>query len=176
MKILRETKDMTTEEFAQYKSDRAQATKAASKAMEKGNVTEAKAEETESEPEAEEKADDASTENSNTKTNPPLNLIKITDAKEQMKMITRYNEAIAMAQETVLPDRPKRTKEWYQLSLTELQKAQERTRAAFHNYMLKTTKKTKSALKAARDDEKAAFNPLRSAMHARALGLYPEVV
>ena len=72
-------------------------------------------------------------------------------------MIMRYNEAIAMAQETLLPDRPKRTKEWYQLSLTELQKAQERTRAAFHNYMLKTTKKTKSALKAARDDEKAAF-------------------
>ena len=31
MKILRETKDMTTEEFAQYKSDRAQASKAASK-------------------------------------------------------------------------------------------------------------------------------------------------
>ena len=60
MKILRETKDMTTEEFAQYKSDRAQASKAASKAMEKGNVTEAKAEETESEPEAEEKVDDAS--------------------------------------------------------------------------------------------------------------------
>ena len=81
----------------------------------------------------------------------------MTDAKEQMKMITRYNEAIAMAQETVLPDRTKRTKEWYQLSLTELQKAQERTRAAFHNYMLKTTKKTKSELKAARDDEKAAF-------------------
>ena len=51
IKILRETKDMTTEEFAQYKSDRAQASKAASKAMEKGNVTEAKAEETESEPE-----------------------------------------------------------------------------------------------------------------------------
>ena len=65
MKILRETKDMTTEEFAQYKSDRAQVSKAASKAREKGNVTEAKAEETESEPEAEEKADDASTENSN---------------------------------------------------------------------------------------------------------------
>ena len=42
-----------------------------------------------------------------------------------MKIITRYNEAIAMAQETVLPDRPKRTKEWYQLSITELQKAQE---------------------------------------------------
>ena len=89
MKILRETKDMTTEEFAQYKSDRAQASKAASKAMEKGDVTEAKAEETESEPEAEEKADDARTENSNIKTNPPLNLTKITDAKEQMKMITR---------------------------------------------------------------------------------------
>ena len=101
MKILRETKDMTTEEFAQYKSDRAQASKAASKAREKDNVTEAKVEETESEPEAEEKADDASTENSNTKTNPPLNLKKITDAKAQMKMITRYNEAIAMAQETV---------------------------------------------------------------------------
>ena len=81
-------------------------------------------------------------ENSNIKTNPPLNLTKITDAKEQMKMITRYNEAMAMAQETVLPDRPKRTKEeWYQLSITELQKAQERTRAAFHNYMLKTTQK-----------------------------------
>ena len=124
MKILRETKDMTTTvEFAQYKSDRAQASKAASKAREKDNVTEVKAEETESEPEAEEKADDASTENSNTKTNPPLNLTKITDAKEQMKMIImRYNEvleAIAMAQETVLPDRPKRTKEWYQLSITE---------------------------------------------------------
>ena len=57
--------------------------------MEKGDVTEAKAEETEPEPEAEEKADDASTENSNTKTNPPLNLTKITDAKEQIKMITR---------------------------------------------------------------------------------------
>ena len=63
MKILRETKDMTTEEFAQYKSERAQASKEASKAREKGNVTEVKAEETESEPEAEEKADDASTEN-----------------------------------------------------------------------------------------------------------------
>ena len=56
MKILRETKDMTTEEFAQYKSDRTQASKAASKAREKGNVTKAKAEETESGPEAEEKA------------------------------------------------------------------------------------------------------------------------
>ena len=63
---------MTTEEFAQYKSDRAQALKVASKAREKGNVTEAKAEETESESEAEEKADDASTKNSNIKTNPPL--------------------------------------------------------------------------------------------------------
>jgi len=100
--------------------------------MEKGDVTEAKGEETESEPAAGEKADDASTENSNIKTNPPLNLKKITDANEQMKMITRYNEAISMAQETVLPDRPKRTKGWYQLSLTEVQKAQERTRAAFH--------------------------------------------
>ena len=70
-------------------------------------------------------------------------------------MITRYNEAIAMAQETVLPDRPKRTKEWYQLSITELQKAQERTRAAFHNYMLKTTKKTKSATPASSLDEGA---------------------
>ena len=51
MKILRETKDMTTEEFAQYKGDRAQASKEASKAKarEKGNVTEAKVEETESE-------------------------------------------------------------------------------------------------------------------------------
>ena len=42
MKILRETKDMTTEEFAQYKSDRAQASKAASKAMEEGNVRQQK--------------------------------------------------------------------------------------------------------------------------------------
>ena len=52
--------------------------------MEKGNVTEAKVEETESEPEEEEKADDASTKNSNKKTNPPLNLTKITNAKGQI--------------------------------------------------------------------------------------------
>ena len=83
MKILRETKDMTTEECAQYKSDRAQASKAASKAMEIGNVTEAKAEETESETEVEEKAENASTENSNTKTNPSVSYIVINKVAQQ---------------------------------------------------------------------------------------------
>ena len=130
MKILKETKGMTTEEFVQYKSARAQASEA------KGvdDRLEAKAEETESKGRADdapsEKKKKVCTENKNTKINRPLDLKKITDVKEQMKIITRYNEAIAMAQETVLPDRPKRTREWYQLSMEELQKAQERTRSA----------------------------------------------
>ena len=88
---------------------------------------------------------------------------QVTGAKVQIQGQLRGTTklSIAMAQGTVCITRQTQSyqREWMVLVFDGriIESTQERTRSAFHNGMLKTTKNTKPELKAARDDERAVF-------------------